>query len=304
MTQELAVLSGKGGTGKTSLAASLAILADQVVLADCDTDAPDMHIVLSPRTEEKGDFTAGHLAVIDKDKCNRCGLCSDLCRFHAISCEPGSNGSSACRVGEADCEGCGVCVRFCPSDAISFPMRRCGEWRISRTRAGMMAHASLDIPGENSGKLVSLLRAKARDLAAAANVPLVIIDGPPGIGCPVIASVTGASHLLLVTEPSLSGEHDLRRAIELAAHFRIPTSVCVNRWDINPDVTDRIESLAWDLGAHPVGRIRLDPGVTAAQMQGRAVVETDTPAAADIRCLWNTLMRRVQTSHQNRKLED
>ena len=299
MTQELVVLSGKGGTGKTSLTASLAILADQLVLADCDTDAPDMHIVLSPHMEEQGEFSAGHLAVIDQKMCDRCGLCRDLCRFDAVRCDPGSNGKPAFSVGEADCEGCGVCVRFCPSGAISFPMRRCGEWRISRTRAGMMAHASLDVPGESSGRLVSLLRAKARDLAEATDIPLIIIDGPPGIGCPAIASVTGASHVLLVTEPSLSGEHDLCRAIELAAHFRIPTSVCVNRWDINPDLTEGIESLAWDLGAHPVGRIRLDPGVTAAQMRGCTVVETDTPAAADIRSVWNILMRRMQTSQHH-----
>lgn len=187
------------------------------------------------------------------------------------------------------CEGCGVCVRFCPVQAIDFPERLCGEWMVSDTRCGPMVHAKLGVAAENSGKLVSTVRREARRIAEQENRPLVIVDGPPGIGCPVIASVTGATQVLVVTEPTVSGEHDLARVLSLAEHFNIPAAVCVNKWDINPDMTGRIEDAAHRAGARVAGRIRYDNAVTAAQLQGQAVVDTESRPAEDIRAIWHEL---------------
>ncbi|MGA7826487.1 MAG: (4Fe-4S)-binding protein, partial [Geobacteraceae bacterium] len=187
------------------------------------------------------------------------------------------------------CEGCGVCVRFCPAGAIDFPESLCGEWMISETRCGPMVHARLGVAAENSGKLVSTVRSEARRLAEENKHGLVIVDGPPGIGCPVIASLTGTSQALVVTEPTVSGEHDLERVLKLTRHFGIPTAICVNKWDLNPAMTERIEALALRSGASIAGRIRYDNAVTSAQMLGKAVVETEAPSAEDIRLVWTSL---------------
>jgi MinD superfamily P-loop ATPase len=187
------------------------------------------------------------------------------------------------------CEGCGVCVRFCPEQAIDFPERLCGEWMISETRCGPMVHARLGVAAENSGKLVSIVRREARRIAEAENHPLVIVDGPPGIGCPVIASVTGATLVLVVTEPTVSGEHDMGRVLSLTRHFNIPAAVCVNKWDLNAEMTGRIEDKTRQAGARVAGRIRYDRAVTQAQMQERAVVETEAPCVEDIQRVWNGL---------------
>lgn len=283
--KELVVISGKGGTGKTSLAASLVVLADRVVVADCDVDAADLHLVLSPQVKEKNYFRSGREAIIREADCNGCGICQQHCRFDAVKL----NGDEKYTIDPLACEGCGVCVHFCPEKAIDFPECLCGEWMVSDTRCGPMVHARLGAGAENSGKLVSTVRREARSIAQQNDHSLLIVDGPPGIGCPVIASVTGASEILVVTEPSVSGEHDLERVLGLARHFGIPAAVCVNKWDINEEMTERIEAGARQVGAQVVGRIRYDPGVTAAQMQGLAVVETDTPAAEDIRQIWNQL---------------
>ena len=284
--QELVVISGKGGTGKTSVAASFAVLAaGRAVVADCDVDAADLHLVLTPRIIESTDFKSGHEAVILREKCTACGLCADVCRFGAVTFFP----DNSYRVDPVACEGCGVCVRFCPAGAIAFPERLCGEWMVSEMRCGTMVHACLGVAAESSGKLVSLVRREARRIAGEKGLPLIITDGPPGIGCPVIASMTGASQVLVVTEPTVSGEHDLERVQKLALFFDIPTSVCVNKWDINPEMTERIERKTEASGAQVVGRIRYDRRVTAAQIQAKAVVETDAPSAADIRCVWEKL---------------
>ena len=281
--QELVVISGKGGTGKTSVAASFAVLAaGRAVVADCDVDAADMHLVLAPRILESTDFKSGHEAVIRREKCTGCGLCAELCRFSAVKLLP----NNQYRVDPVACEGCGVCVRFCPAEVIAFPERFCGEWLVSETRCGTMVHACLGVAAENSGKLVSIVRRKARRIAEEKRLPLIVTDGPPGIGCPVIASVTGASQVLVVTEPTVSGEHDMERVLSLTRHFDISTSVCVNKWDINPEMAERIERKAEASGARIVGRIRYDRMVTAAQIQAKAVVETAAPSATDIRSVW------------------
>jgi len=284
--QELVIISGKGGTGKTSIAASFAVLAGFPVIADCDVDAADMHLILAPSVRERHEFRCGNEAVIRPDDCTGCGKCRDLCRFDAIA-EVKGGGSYV--VDPVACEGCGVCVRFCPAWAIDFPESLCGEWMVSETRSGPMVHARLGIAAENSGKLVSTVRREARRLAEENGHRLVLVDGPPGIGCPVIASMTGASQALVVTEPTVSGEHDLERVLKLARHFDIPAAVCVNKWDLNPEMTERIEALAVRSGARIAGRIRYDRAVTLAQIQEKAVVEIDAPSAGDIRLVWESL---------------
>jgi len=286
---ELVVISGKGGTGKTSLTASFAVLADRPVIADCDVDAADLHLVLSPKIREQHEFRSGHQAVVRDEECIGCDVCLRYCRFDAIKVNRTSNGIETFSIDPVACEGCGLCVRFCPVGAIDFPERRCGEWMISDTRCGPMVHARLGVAAENSGKLVSTVRREARRIAEEKNRPLVIVDGPPGIGCPVIASVTGASLVLVVTEPTVSGEHDLERVLSLTRHFGMPAAVCVNKWDLNPEMTDRIEDKARRTGARIAGRVRYDRSVTLAQMQERAVVETAAPCVEDVLHVWNQL---------------
>ncbi len=287
--KELVVISGKGGTGKTSLAASFAVLAGNAVVADCDVDAADLHLVLSPRPRAKHAFTSGNEAVIRPGDCTGCGTCAGLCRFDAIMKKTRADGAPVYAVDPVACEGCGVCVRFCPERAIDFPESRCGEWMIADTRCGPMVHARLGTTAENSGKLVSLVRREARRIAAEEGRDPVIVDGPPGIGCPVIASLTGATLVLVVTEPTVSGEHDLERVLKLARHFDMAAAVCVNKWDLNREMTERIENLARRAGAKIAGRVRYDRAVTAAQLQQKAVVETEAPCVDDIRQIWNNL---------------
>lgn len=284
---ELVVISGKGGTGKTSLTASFAVLAGESVVADCDVDAADLHLILAPRVRQRNEFRSGNEAVIRSADCTGCGKCFELCRFDAVLA--GSEGEPYA-IDPVSCEGCGVCVRFCPARAIDFPESLCGEWMVSETRCGSMVHARLGVAAENSGKLVSTVRREARRLAAEEGHALVIVDGPPGIGCPVIASLTGSTLALVVTEPTVSGEHDLERVLKLARHFEVPAAVCVNKWDLNPGMTERIEALAVRFGARVAGRVRYDKAVTAAQLQEKAVVEIDAPSAMDIRNIWESLV--------------
>lgn len=286
--RELVVLSGKGGTGKTSITASFAVLAEHAVLVDCDVDAADLHLLLTPHVEQRHDFFSGREAIIDPLECTGCGLCLDVCRFDAIR-----TNSTDYWVDPVGCEGCGVCVRFCAAKAIDFPERQCGEWMQSTTRCGPMVHAHLGVAAENSGKLVSAVREQALKLAVDRQFSLIISDGPPGIGCPVIASLSGVSLALVVTEPSLSGLHDLQRVLALARHFSVPTVVCVNKWNINPRLAERIEAAALSAGAAITGRIRYDRAVTQAQLQRKAVVEMDAAVADDIRLVWQQISQML-----------
>ncbi len=293
--KELVVISGKGGTGKTSIAASLAVLAQPCVIADCDVDAADLHLVLSPRIQCREPFTAGKRARIKPGHCTACGKCEELCRFEAIKFDGPGNGKvpRTFRVDTLACEGCGVCAWFCAENAIEFVPVVSGEWFISETRCGPMVHAKLGIAESNSGKLVSVVRQNARVQAEQRGLHLVIIDGSPGIGCPVIASVTGASLVLVVTEPTLSGQHDLQRVVQLTRHFGIPLTVCVNKWDLNPEMSDRIEKYCREQTIPLAGMIRYDRSFTAAQIRAQSVVEASQDgAAAEIRELWT----RIQAS--------
>lgn len=283
--KQIVVISGKGGTGKTSIVASFAALAGTSVLADCDVDAADLHLVVKPSPVSRNDFIGGKRAVIDGEGCTDCGTCSDLCRFDAIAGE-----SSDRAVDSIVCEGCGVCAWFCPEKAIDLVDAVEGEWYTSNTRFGPMVHARLKPAGENSGKLVSLLRSEARSIAGRRKIDTVIVDGSPGIGCPVIASITGADLVLVVTEPTLSGLHDFERVVELTRHFGIPAMVVVNKFDINEANTRQVEELATRLGTGVAGRIRFDPAVTEAQIQGIPLVEhSSNGAAADVIDVWKRL---------------
>ena len=291
--KELVVISGKGGTGKTSLTASFAALAHQAVLADCDVDASDLHLILSPSIRQRTEFRSGHEAVVRTEDCIGCGRCASLCRFEAIAemFRP-IDGSPTFSIASSSCEGCGVCVWNCPAHAIDFRERACGEWFVSDTRHGPMVHARLYPGAENSGKLVHLVREQSRQLAAHEQRDLVLVDGPPGTGCPVIAALTGAQSALIVTEPTVSGAHDLVRVLELVRHFKIPAAVCVNKWDIHPEQADRIEAAARAAGATPVGRIRYGTSATTAQRSARAVVELGESALnEDIRTVWENWIR-------------
>ena len=286
---ELTVISGKGGTGKTSLVASFATLVQNKVLADCDVDASDLPLILNPEIHYSEDFSGGNKAHIITEKCTNCGICFDVCRFEAV--KQYSNGKSNCisehQISATACEGCGVCNRACPEEAIAFEPAVNGKWFISRTRYGPMVHARLGPAEENSGKLVTLVRDQAKKVAQKNGLNLIIVDGSPGIGCPVIASVTGTNMVLVVTEPTLSGIHDLERVASLAAHFNIPTVVCINKWDINPQLSLRIEEEARSMGLKVVGKIRYDESFTKAQIMGASVVEyTGGAVAEDIKSLW------------------
>ncbi len=295
MTVELVVISGKGGTGKTSVAASLAVLAAPCVVADCDVDAADLHLVLQPSPLVTHDFFSGYEAVVDQEKCLRCGLCADLCAFSSFDRYQDGRGLWRVRVRPLACEGCGVCVHYCGVGAISFPEKRRGRWFEAATRSGPMVHAVLDPGMGNSGKLVTQVRRRASELAREQGVSWVITDGSPGIGCPVIASLTGATHVLAVTEPSVSGVHDLARLLDLTRHFSIPTFVCVNKSDISEAGAQAIERTCIDGGARFAGRIPYDPAFGEAQVAGRAVVEGDGPGALAIRALWEFIRRSVSS---------
>jgi len=285
--KELVVISGKGGTGKTSLIGAFAFLAQNKVLCDGDVDAADLHLIMDPKIQKRHDFESGNTAVINPDKCTECGLCRDLCRWDAIS--------EDFIVDSIECEGCGVCVYFCPEDAIDFPVNTSGEWFISDTRFGPMVHARLGIAEENSGKLVTLVRQEARKLAEEKHLDLLLTDGPPGVGCPVIASIGGATALIVVAEPTVSGKHDMERVLQLAAHFQVPAMLCVNKFDLNPDATEAIEDFAKQKNVKPLGRIPFDPSFTKAMVQGQTIFEydTDAEAARAVRNTWEDLKREL-----------
>jgi len=283
--KQMAVVSGKGGTGKTSLIASLAALArGRAVYADCDVDAPDLHLILQPQVRERREFFGIKRAFIDGMKCNQCGSCQEACRFGAIA---------DFQVDPALCEGCGVCSLVCPVEAVEMREGLAGYAYISDTRFGPLVHAEL-FPGEEaSGKLVAMVREMARDLAASRNLDLVLIDGSPGIGCPVIASLTGVDLALVVTEPTITGEHDLDRILDVAKHFGINTAVCINKYDLNPAGSRRIEDLCLERAVMVVGRLPYHASVVEAMVLGRSVVETGGPVAKAISEMWGVLEKQI-----------
>lgn len=284
--KELVILSGKGGTGKTSLTAAFASLAPDAVLADCDVDAANLHLLLRPDVQSRDSFQAGREAHVQSEACCGCGRCAAACRFDAMSLS-GPNGTAM--VNPLGCEGCGVCAFVCPTGAIGFTDRVAGDAMISDTRRGPMAHARLAPGSDNSGKLVAHVRQAARRLAEQRNCPLVLIDGPPGLACPTMAALTGCAHALIVIEPTMSGLHDLDRVLALTGHFSVPTSVCVNKWDIDAEKSAAIERHTRAAGARFAGRIRYDRGITEAQRRAETAIEAGTASAGDIRTTWGRM---------------
>ena len=282
--KQLTVLSGKGGTGKTTITASFAVLARNAVVADCDVDAPDLHMLLHPKIRKTQEFKGSKLAVIDESKCVRCGLCRENCRFEAINEE--------IQVDPFSCEGCGVCTLVCPTQAVSLEERISGYAYISDIEYGVMAHARLNPSESNSGKLVTLVRQNAKLIAEKENHDLIIVDGPPGVGCPVIASVTGIDAGLVVTEPTMSGIHDLERALQLLRHFNVSALVCVNMYDINEDNTEKIVRFCEENHVEVAGKIPFNPVVTEAMVNGKPVLEyaPESDVAREIRNVWDRVV--------------
>lgn len=286
--KEIVVLSGKGGTGKTSIVGSFAVLAKSKVLVDCDVDAADLHLLLQPTVKEKHEFWSGQIANIDDQKCSHCGLCQDLCRFKAIK---------DFKVDTPSCEGCGFCSQICPAGAISMTESMAGNWFISDTKHGPLVHARLEIAQENSGKLVALVRQNAEEIAESGNFDYIISDGPPGIGCPVISSLSGTNLALLVTEPTLSGIHDLERVLGVCNHFGVTPLVCINKYDINEENTHQIEAFCLNQGIGVAAKIPFDSVVTEAMLKGIPIVDYDKNGISrQIEQLWRYISKNLEGS--------
>lgn len=270
--KEIVVISGKGGTGKTSVTAALAVLLGKdAVMADCDVDAADMHLLLEPDFGNKENFYSGELAVIDPARCMSCGICMEKCRFSAIS-----NGSLSFTVDPIGCEGCGYCSRVCPQGAIVMEEQNVGNLYVSQTRINnILVHARLGIAAENSGKLVARVKKEARLIAEDNKIDYIIVDGSPGIGCPVVSSLTGADYVLLVTEPTGSGLHDLERVYELVEKFGIKAGCIINKADINPGITLRIMELLSEKEIRHIANIPYNQGFSDAITKGKTIMEGD-----------------------------
>ncbi len=294
--KQITVISGKGGTGKTVLTGAFAALAESKVMADCDVDASDLHLLLHPRIRETHDFKGGMKAVLDHDKCTNCGECIKVCRFDAICEESQQNhGYSKVVIDSVACEGCRVCALVCPAEAIRMQENVAGQWYLSDTRYGPMVHARLGIAQENSGKLVTTVRRNARDIAQREKLDLVIVDGPPGIGCPVIASITGVDLVVIVTEPTLSAISDLRRVLDLTRHFKISPTVLINKHDLSAENTKEIESFCQAEGIQVVGRLPFDNLFTQAMVEGKTVVEhSNSNLVREIGNIWERIQDEVE----------
>jgi MinD superfamily P-loop ATPase len=282
--KQLTVISGKGGTGKTVLTASFAALAENKVMIDCDVDAADLHLLLHPSMKERHEFKSGKTAVIDNGLCKECGKCIDVCRFNAVS--------EDFIIDPVSCEGCGLCAHICPGDAIEMEENISGEWFISDTKYGPFVHAKLGIAEENSGKLVAKIRQAGKEIAENEDLEYVIIDGPPGIGCPVFASLTGADLAVIVTEPTLSGIHDMKRVAEVVKHFNINTKVVVNKFDLNADNTRLIEKFCEEREIEMAGYIPFSHVVSESIENAVPLVEhTEDDVSNEVINIWNNIIR-------------
>jgi len=285
--KQIVVISGKGGTGKTVVTASFAAIAKKSVIADCDVDAADLHLLLTPDIKQRHTFKSGKTAEINKDLCSGCGKCVELCRFEAIGAD--------FVVDPVSCEGCGFCGFVCPEQAISMEENETGEWFVSETRFGPMVHAKLGIAEENSGKLVSLVRSNAKRIAEEKKAEWVIVDGSPGIGCPVIASISGVDTALIVTEPTMSGLHDADRVIKVARHFHVPVKLIINKYDLNLETADKIEQYCKDNGVCLLGKISFDKAVVEAMVNGKTIIEfSEGKVKNEICAIWDRLAESLE----------
>lgn len=286
--KQLVIISGKGGTGKTIMSAAIATLAQNKVMADCDVDAANLYLLLQPEIQETQTFMGGEKARIDVEKCTQCRECVDVCRFDAIV----EKEDEEIVIDSISCEGCGVCSHVCPADAIKMEKAISGEWYVSKTKYGPFVHARLGIGEENSGKLVAEVRKKAKEIAEQNNMDFVIIDGPPGIGCPVISSLSGTDLALVVTEPTLTGIHDMERAVQMAHHFQTQTACCINKFDINLQNSAQIESWCKKNSIPLLGKIPFDEEVTKSMVQGIPLTEfTNNSASKEMKNMWQKLYK-------------
>lgn len=285
--KEIVIISGKGGTGKTSITAAFSILGGKdMVVADCDVDAADMHLLMQPIVKSESDFYSGYAAVIDKDACLNCGKCISVCRFEAIT-----QLEEHCFVSNIDCEGCGYCSRICPPHIIKMVEQNVGKLFISDTKAeNVMVHARLHSGADNSGKLVAKVKKEAKELALHTAKSYVIVDGSPGIGCPVVSSLSGADYVVLVTEPTLSGMHDLKRVFALVQRFHIPAGCIINKADLNPTVSAQIKSFLHENEILHIIDIPYDESFTAAMTLGKSIVEYDNLELSELlNAAWNKI---------------
>lgn len=294
--REILVISGKGGTGKTSLTAALSHLAADPVICDLDVDAPDLHLLLRPHRRETHAFYAGFEARIRPDKCEACDTCRLMCKFDAVRA-----GDPVPTIDPLKCEGCKVCVQFCPAGAIDFTSKHCGTWNVSDTRFGPLVHAQLFPGQENSGRLVALLRQKAREISKAQGRQLILSDGPPGIGCPVISALSGVHLAVIVTEPTPSGLHDMARITELCEHFKIPVAVVINKYDLNPEMADRIQAVCRQKGFAVVGQLPHDADFVHAMVRQQAITEfSNGDTVGRIKAAWEQIADRVMVGVNSR----
>jgi len=289
--KELTLISGKGGTGKTTVSAAFAALAHRKVLADCDVDASNLHLLLDPEPRSVEPFSAMRSPRIDPELCAECGICQSQCRFDAIQLDF----DAGYVINELACEHCGLCARICPEWAIQMEDHICGDWRISDTRRGTLVHARLGIGEDNSGKLVTLVRRQARQLAEEEDAELILNDGPPGTGCPVTAAITGVDLVLAITEPTPSGLHDLQRVAGLCAHFRVPLTVCINKHDLSPQNSAMIRDWCDGAGVEIAGDIPFDPAVHRALANRHSLIDEgeDHAATKAVTALWTRIANRL-----------
>jgi MinD superfamily P-loop ATPase len=282
--KQIVIISGKGGTGKTVLAGAFAALAENKVMVDCDVDAADLHLLLSPDIKEKHLFKSSFTAFIDKEKCVRCLKCRKYCRFDAVD--------NNLIIDPISCEGCGFCYNLCPAKAIELKENIAGEWFISDTRFGPFVHAKLGVAEENSGKLVALVRQKAKEIAEREKIDFVIIDGAPGIGCPVIACITGVDCAVVVTEPTLSGLHDAMRVIKVARHFNVPVKMVINKFDLNKVMTKAIEKYCINSNISVIGKIEFDESIVESIVSGKTIMETSNVAIKrNMEQIWSRIIK-------------
>ena len=287
---EILIISGKGGTGKTSLTAAFAHLSRNTVLCDLDVDAPDLHLVLNPKSSTKNTFISGLEAKIEPDQCHKCGVCKEMCRFNAVN-----ERNDIFTIDPLRCEGCGVCVHFCPYDAIAFTPKECGYWSISKTRFGKMIHAQLHPGEDNSGKLVALLRREAKQLAESQGAEFLLSDGPPGIGCPVISALSGIDLVIIVTEPTPSGRHDLYRVVKLCEYFKISSTVIINKCDLNPNIVKEIQSYCKEKGMLLLAKVPHTNDFVHAMVNGLTITEySNSDVTRQLQISWERICQLIE----------